>query len=377
MGEVRGWTRGCAHLVRTTIWVFCEGSGEVRGRRRGGGETPPFHGYAVRLIFGKVWILLAVFVGKVYICEVKFIGKVRRNSKAVLLGGVAVVSWATVATAFKIALMHLSVFCMLFVATVTAMLVYAVMMTIERKWGTLKSMPGNVVLKTALLGIVNPVVYYLVLFKAYDLLPAQMAQPLNYAWPIFLLILLAVFNHEKIPGLKYIGMLISVGGVVCISLGGGGVEGQVSVLGIFLALFSAVFWASYWMFNNRLNGKVDGTVALYLEFLAGSVVLGLMGCFVGVEIDSLEGLLSGIYIGLFEMGIPFLTFGMALRMTDNPALINQMCYLSPFLSLFLIAVVLGESIAVGTYVGLALIVAGLVFNSTIGERHRLPDTPKG
>ena len=284
------------------------------------------------------------------------------NTKAMLFASVAVLSWATVATAFKIALMHLSVYSMLFVATVTAMLVYAVMITLERKWGVLRAMSAGLMVKTALLGIVNPVVYYLVLFQAYDMLPAQMAQPLNYAWPIFLLVLLALFNHEKIPARKYIGMLISVSGVVCISLGGGGVEGSVSVPGIFLALFSAVFWAAYWMFNNRLDGKVDSTVALFLEFFAGSLLLGAGSCFVGIEIDSLEGLLSGVYIGLFEMGIPFLTFGMALRITKNPALINQLCYLSPFLSLFLIAMVLGETIAAGTYVGLALIVAGLVYN---------------
>lgn len=284
------------------------------------------------------------------------------NSKSIVLAGVAVLSWATVATAFKIALMHLSVFCMLLVATVTSFVVYTVMMGVEKKWRMLLELPKEVVVKTSLLGILNPVVYYLVLFRAYDMLPAQMAQPLNYAWPIFLLVLLAVFNHEKIPARKYIGMLISVSGVVCISLGGGGVEGDVSVAGILLALFSAVLWAAYWMFNNRLSGKVDATVALFLEFCAGSVVLVAGGCFVGVDIDSLEGLLSGVYIGLFEMGIPFLTFGMALRLTENPALINQMCYLSPFLSLFLIALVLGETIAVGTYVGLVLIVAGLIYN---------------
>lgn len=289
------------------------------------------------------------------------------NTKSIILAGVAVLSWSTVATAFKIALMHLSVFCMLLVATVTATLVYAVMMTAERKWGVLKTMPKGIVLNTALLGIVNPVVYYLVLFKAYDMLPAQMAQPLNYAWPLFLLVLLAVFNHEKIPALKYIGMLISVSGVVCISLGGG-VGGKVSALGIFLALFSAVFWAAYWMLNNRSSGKVDSTVALFLEFFAGSVVLGLSGCFVGVEIDSMDGLLSGIYIGCFEMGIPFLTFGLALKITHNPALVNQMCYLSPFLSLFLIAMVLGERIAPATYIGLLLIVGGLIFNSTFASR---------
>ncbi len=286
----------------------------------------------------------------------------KRSSKSILLASVAVLSWATVATAFKIALMHLSVFCMLLIATVTSLLVYAVMMSVERKWGDLKILPSKVVLRTALLGILNPVAYYFVLFRAYDMLPAQMAQPLNYAWPIVLLVLLAVFNHEKIPAGKYIGMAISVSGVACISLGGGDIEGGVSIAGILMAVFSAALWAAYWMFNNRLSCEVDATVALFLEFLTGSIVLGVAGFFVGVEIDSLAGLMSGVYIGLFEMGIPFLTFGMALRLTDNPALINQMCYLSPFLSLFLISMVLGEVIAVTTYVGLALIVAGLVYN---------------
>lgn len=293
------------------------------------------------------------------------------NVKSIVLGGVAVLSWATVATAFKIALMHLSVFCMLLIATVTSFLIYTVMMMVENKWGALRALPKDIVVKTALLGILNPVVYYLVLFRAYDLLPAQMAQPLNYAWPIFLLVLLAVFNHDKIPVKKYIGMLISVSGVVCISLGGGGVEGRVSLSGVLLALFSAVLWAAYWMLNNRLSWKIDATMALFLEFFAGSVVLGVIGCFVGVEVDSLEGLLSGIYIGFFEMGIPFLAFGTALRITKNPALINQMCYLSPFLSLFLIAMVLRETIALGTCVGLVLIVGGLVYNQYFVSDKRL------
>ena len=39
-----------------------------------------------------------------------------------------------------------------------------------------------------------------------------------------------------------------------------------------------------------------------------------------------------------------------------------MCYLAPFLSLFIIAIVLGETIVPATYFGLALIVAGIVYN---------------
>ena len=289
------------------------------------------------------------------------------NTKSIILASTAVLSWATVATAFKIALEHLTVFNMLLLSTWTAAIIYAVMMTAEKKWNNLRSMQLTLIIQTALLGLLNPVIYYLVLFRAYDMLPAQMAQPLNYAWPIVLLVLLAVFNHEKISGKKYIGMLISVSGVVCISLGGGGVEGGVSAAGIAMALFSAVLWATYWLLNNRLKDKVDTTIALFLGFFAGGVVLAVGGLFVGIQIDSINGLLSGLYIGCFEMGIPFLTFGMALRITKNPALINQMCYLSPFLSLFLIAIVLGETIVPATYVGLALIVAGLIFNSNFAK----------
>lgn len=285
------------------------------------------------------------------------------NTKSIALAGVAVLSWATVATAFKIALSQLTVYNMLLVATVTATLIYALMMTIERRWKSLADMPGRVVLEAMALGLLNPTVYYLVLFQAYDMLPAQVAQPVNYAWPIFLLVLLAVFNHEKIPSRKYIGMAISVGGVVCISMGGGGVEGSLSVGGILMAALSAALWACYWMVNDRLKCKLDTTSALFLGFSTGSVVLGAGGLISGaIDLGSTEGLLSGMYIGCFEMGIPFLAFGMALRITKNPVLVNQMCYLSPFLSLFLIGMVLGEKIAPATYAGLALIVAGLVYN---------------
>lgn len=284
------------------------------------------------------------------------------NTKSIAMAGTAVLSWATVATAFKIALQHLAVFDMLLVATLTATLIYAVVMTMEGKWRSLLRMPRSLMAEAMGLGIVNPVVYYLVLFKAYDMLPAQVAQPVNYAWPIVLLVLLAVFNHEPIPGRKYVGMAISVGGVVCISLGGGGVEGSVSVGGVLMALMSAVLWAGYWMLNNRLDGKVDTTISLFLGFSSGTIVLLLAGIWMGIHVATAAGLLSGIYIGCFEMGVPFLTFGIALRMTKNPALINQMCYLSPFLSLFLIAVVLGETIAPATYAGLAMIVAGIVYN---------------
>ena len=284
------------------------------------------------------------------------------NTQATVCASIAVLSWSTVATAFKIALTHLTHFELLLVASCTALFIFALLLTFQKKWGQVVSLPAKYWLRLACIGLLNPVGYYLVLFKAYSLLPAQVAQPINYAWPIVLLLLLALFARKPIPKKKYIGMFISLGGVALISFGSGSMaEQSISMSGLLLAALSAFLWASYWMVNNK-SAHIDSSVALFISFLFGTLYLVGGACVVGVNISTLPGVLSGMYVGSFEIGVPFIFFGIAMRKTTNPALINQMCYLSPFLSLFLIAIVLHEQIVLPTYIGLALIVTGIVFN---------------
>ena len=285
------------------------------------------------------------------------------NNKSILLALAAVFSWSTVATAFKVALTYLTHFEMLLVASVTSLAIFATVLTVQRRWGVVMALPRKTWRYFALLGLLNPVAYYLVLFKSYDLLPAQIAQPVNYFWPIFLLVLLALFAKQRIPVKKYIGMFISLGGLILISLGGGQIGNlEISPLGLFLGLMSALLWASYWMVNNKNSHKADATVACFMSFLFGSIYLIIGALCVGVNLNTVPGILSGMYVGAFEMGIPFVCFGLAMRTTTNPALINQLCYLSPFLSLFFVSAILGEQIVFTTYIGLFLIVAGIVFN---------------
>ena len=286
-----------------------------------------------------------------------------KETKAVVYAAIAVLSWSTVATAFKMALKYLSHDEMLTVACVASLLVFTVLLTVQRKWGDLARLSAKEWGRMALLGLLNPVAYYLVLFKAYDLLTAQVAQPIHYAWPIVLLVLLALFGGQPIPRKKYIGMFLSLGGVALISLGGGGLTGSsLSVAGLLLAALSALLWALYWMVNKRVVAKMDSSLVLWVSFLVSSVVMLLMTAPRLAQHITLQGALASGYVGWFEMGIPFICFGAAMRMTSNPALINQLCYLSPFLSLFFIATILGETILLTTYIGLALIVGGLIYN---------------
>lgn len=287
----------------------------------------------------------------------------KNDSKAVLYACLAVLSWSTVAAAFKIALRSLTYFELVLVACLTSLVIFSILLTVQRKWRLVFGLSRKQWGYFAGLGLLNPVGYYLVLFSAYSLLPAQVAQPINYAWPIVLLVLLALFDGQPIPKKKYIGMFVSLAGVVLISVGTGNAGSMgISPAGLLLAALSAVLWATYWLINNKQKNQTDGSVALFVTFLFGSAYMLVGATFVGVDLNTLSGILSGMYVGGFEMGIPFIFFGLAMRTTSNPALVNQLCYLSPFMSLFFIAVVLGEPIVVTTYIGLILIVLGIVFN---------------
>ena len=286
------------------------------------------------------------------------------TSKSFVHVAIAVASWSTVASAFKIGLRHYSYYELLLVAALSALVILSVVISIQRKWNLLKTISRKEWLLFAFTGLLNPAGYYLILFKAYDLLPAQIAQSINYSWAIVLTLLLAVFMQQRIPALKFLGMAISLSGVALISLGTGSFTGsgiQLSGTGLILAFLSAFVWATFWILNKK-SGHIDNVFALFLSFLFGSLFLLFGLLFVDVQLVSFKGLMSGIYVGLFEMAIPFIFFGLALKKTDNPALINQLCYLSPFISLFIIQSVVGEPIYFTTIVGLLLIIGGILFN---------------
>ena len=286
----------------------------------------------------------------------------KKSSKSFLHVGIAVASWSTVASAFKIGLRHYSYYELLLVSAITALLVFALVISFQKKWKLLRRIKRKEWYLFAITGLLSPAGYYLILFKAYDLLPAQIAQSINYSWAIVLTLLLALFMRQRIPALKYLGMAISLGGVALISLGSESFSGvQLSITGLFLAFISAFVWASFWILNKK-SEHIDNVVALFASFLFGAIYLLIGTLFVDVELQSFKGLLSSIYVGLFEMAIPFIFFGLALKKTDNPALINQLCYLSPFISLFIIRMVLKEPIYLTTFVGLVLIVGGILFN---------------
>ena len=280
--------------------------------------------------------------------------------KAYLCALSAVLLWSTVATAFKIALRYLDVYQLLLIASVTATLcLLAVVLATGRLATALTMEPGDY-LRLACLGVLNPFCYYLILFRAYDLLPAQVAQALNYTWAITLMLLSVPLLKHRITRFDCMATVISYSGVLIICFSGGRLpQGELSAQGVYLALGSTIIWAFYWLLKTK--DRIEPVTGLFLSFLF-SLPLIVTACWFwsGVFSPGAVGILAGVYVGLFEMGITYILWLAALRSSETTAKISTLIFLSPFISLIFISRVLGEAIAVTTLAGLALIVAGLI-----------------
>jgi drug/metabolite transporter (DMT)-like permease len=280
--------------------------------------------------------------------------------KAYLYGIATVLLWSTVASAFKLSLRYLDYAQLLLYASAVSTVALGCAVLVQGKVSHLWSEARRAWGRALLLGLCNPLAYYLVLFSAYERLPAQEAQPLNYTWALTLALLSVPLLKQRLRWQDGVGGIVCYAGVLVIST-----HGDVFALhftdslGVVLALGSTVLWALYWIFNTREAG--DPTVRLFLNFALSLPVVGLYCAWQSsLWPVPIEGLVGAGYVGLFEMGVAFVLWQQALRYAENTAQVGNLIFVSPFLSLGFIYLLVDEAIRPSTPVGLALVVAGLV-----------------
>ncbi|MCG6202471.1 DMT family transporter [Psychromonas antarctica] len=295
---------------------------------------------------------------------------IKNQKKATMFALIAVCMWSTVATAFKITLTYFSPIQMLLVASFTTILVLTCLCYRQRKLPLLKGYFVKRPLYYLLLGLLNPCFYYLILFQAYDLLPAQQAQSLNYTWAISLSILAVPFLGHKLTRKDAISIFLAYSGALIIAT-----KGNVfaldfsSPLGVFLALFSTLLWAMYWILNAK--NSADPMVSLLLCFVLGfPAILIATPILSDFNMPDWQGWVGAIYIGLFEMGFAFVAWLSAMRYAENTAKISNLIFISPFVSLLLLNIIIDEPIYPATIVGLVFIISGLLIQQLKSRREK-------
>ncbi len=220
---------------------------------------------------------------------------------------------------------------------------------------------GKYFFKNLLLGLINPFAYYLVLFKAYSLLPAQEAQPLNYTWPIAIALMTSIFLKQKLTIRTIIGLLSAFVGVVIIATHGKVLSLSFhNTLGVILATGSSIIWATFWILN--LKDKRDSSVKLFAAFLFGCILSSVyILLFDSFSVSNIKFIFGAIYVGFFEMGITFFLWMKGLQLSSDRAKTSTLAYLSPFISLIFIAIILKENILPSSILGLVFIIGGILY----------------
>lgn len=297
-----------------------------------------------------------------------------RQAQAYAFMGAAVLMWSSVPSAFKLALRFIDPFQLLLYANVTSIVVLLGILALQGRVYLLRRYTPSDLLRLAVIGVLNPFLYYLMLFKAYDLLPAQQAVPLTFSWPIPLALLSIPLLGQRIGIKSFAALLISYTGVAVVST-----EGHLlslnftSLPGVGLALGGTVIWALCWIYRTKDPG--DPVAGLLVSFcFALPLIVATTAVFSEVTTPHWEGLAGGIYAGVFEMGLSYVCWLQALKRSKTTAKVGHLIFLSPFGALVFIYFLVGESIAPTTVIGLILVVAGSMVQQW-PEKKRMADEP--
>ncbi|HPE62270.1 MAG TPA: DMT family transporter [Thiolinea sp.] len=287
-----------------------------------------------------------------------------RQNRAYLSGLAAVLCWSTVATAFKLSLAWLTPAQLLLFASLSSCVVLGSILVLQGKAGQLRQLNVGALRTSLVFGALNPALYYLILFQAYDRLPAQEAQIINYTWAITMALLAVPLLKQPLRRQDIAAAILCYFGVVVIASHGNLLDIHFSdPLGVILALISTLIWALYWIFSTRdLREPVPG---LFLNFLC-ALPLILGWCLFTGELENIrwQGVWGAVYVGVFEMGLTFVLWLNAMKLTESTARISNLIFISPLLSLAFIGLVLDEPILGSTLWGLGLIVGGLLVQQT-------------
>ena len=289
-----------------------------------------------------------------------------KQKRAYIYAAAAILLWSTIATAFKITLpyytdvLDLHILHLLFYASLIATITLFLHLLLSNKLNLLKSFSKTDYLYSALMGFLSPFLYYLVLLNAYSILTAQEAMTINWLWPMTLALLSIPLLKQKIKPRGMIAITISFFGVFIITTRGNLFGFKfTNPIGVLLALSSTIIWALFWIYNTK--DKHDEAARLFLNFIFGTIFIFIsILLFNKMKMPDFKGILGAAYIGLFELGITFLLWLKALKLSKTTAHVVNLVYLAPFLSLVAISLVVGEKILISTIIGLIFIISGII-----------------
>lgn len=281
--------------------------------------------------------------------------------------GTSVVCFGTVATVSKLLMNQLDAVYVLAFSFLAATLFLGIW---NWKKGYLKDLRGvtiQTLIRMIVIGSLGVFFYNYFLLLGTNLLEAQTAFVINELWPALIIIFSCWILGEKMNLGKAAAVFFSFLGILVVTTDGRLTDFSFGdPKGILYALLAAICYGLYCTLNKRET--YDKNLSVMISYGAGTVIAFVVIILQGkMAVPTGTQTVGMLWNGIICNALPYLTWALALDI-GNTAVIANLAYLTPFVSLLFTHFVLGEKITVFSVLGLLLIVFGIVIQMLV---HRL------
>lgn len=218
-----------------------------------------------------------------------------------------------------------------------------------------------------LIGITGGSVYFFLQNTALEHTYAANVSILVALSPILTVILAQLFSrgNERLGKYVYIGAVIAIAGVVLVVLNGQ-LSFHLSPVGDLLALVAALMWAIYSILIKKYTEQYDNFIVTRRVFLWAFITsVPLMLLTDGMPnlaplFTQPKVLVSWLFLGMMGNAVCFAIWNIAFK-SLGVVVTNNYLYASPFVTVFVGWLLLGEPISPMSVVGAVLITIGVVF----------------
>lgn len=184
---------------------------------------------------------------------------------------------------------------------------------------------------------------------------------LQFVAPIFVILAMWVFFHQRPKRLDVITCFFVLLGVFFFVVDG---LATGNMLGNMLALISGVTYAGIFMIGT-IPGGDSFSSAIIGQFVAGIICLP----FVFRETDfSLIPMTFVIILGVFQLGLAYIFFCIGVKYTP-PIMVSLLAGIEPLVSVILAAIFIGEKLSVSAAIGGVLVLGSVtIYNILSGKK---------
>ena len=279
-------------------------------------------------------------------------------NKSMLYGLGAVLIWSTLAAVVKSVVTSIP---NLEALAVSSLIAFLTLFILNFRSGRLKSLrrySARQFLQMTGLGLIGMFLYSAFYYLGLSQLSSQEACILNYLWPIMLVLFSILLLHEKLTVLKFLAIICSFVGVVVLSAGGGKAAGN-HILGVISCISAAALYGLFCVLNKKAGyDEMISMMVIWLTTAAASAASGLvLETWVPIVGKQWLGIL---WNGIMVNALAYLFWALALKNSSNTAATANLAYLTPFLSLFVSAILLHERISLQAALALIFILGGIL-----------------